>query len=134
MATATLKFVPSGKSFLGDTTQDLVTYYGTITFSAVADVYLTGGIAALSGFALKNMGPYADRAPLEVRTSSQNGQGWKYLWNPATGKLMVFSGGASGAATTGDVELTNNTALNATTPTISTDIVAFAAVFPRSIS
>lgn len=135
MATATLKFIPSTRlTFGGDTTQDNATYYGTLTFSAAADVYLTGGIAALTGFALKNLGPYADRAPLEVRFYSQAGQGWKYLWNNATSKLMVFSGGASGAATTADIELTNNTALNATTPTISTDVVAFAAVFPRSIS
>jgi hypothetical protein len=134
MATATLKFTQTNKSYLGDTTQDLVTFYGTVTFSAAADVYLTGGIAPLAGSAFKNLGPYADRAPLEVRVYSQNGQGWKYLWNVTTSKLMIFSGGASGAATTGDVELSNNTGLNATTPTISTDIVTFAAVFPRSIS
>lgn len=134
MATATLKFNINNKALLGDVTQDLITYFGTVTFSAAADVYLTGGIAALTGSALKNLGPFADRAPLEVRVYSQNGQGWKYLWNPATSKLMVFSGGASGANTTADIELTNNTALNATTPTISTDIVTFAAVFPRSIA
>lgn len=134
MATATLKFNPSSKVPLGDSTQELVSYYGTVTFSAAADVYLTGGIAPLTGFAFKNMGPYADRAPLEVRIYSQGGQGWQYVWNSATSKMMVFGGGASGAATTGAVELTNNTALNATTPTISTDVVAFTAVFPRSIS
>lgn len=134
MATATLKFNANGKVVLGDTTQDVVTYYGTIAFSAAADTYATGGIAPLTGFALANLGPYGNRAPLEVRVYSQNGQGWKYIWNSATSKLMVFSGGASGANTTADIELTNTTALNATTPTISTDIVAFTAVFPRSIS
>lgn len=134
MAVATLKFVPSNKVVLGDVTQDLVTYFGTITFSAAADTYATGGIAPLTGFALKNLGPYGDRAPLEVRVYSQAGQGWKYIWNSATGKLMIFSGGASGANTTADIELTNATALNGTTPTVSTDVVAFTAAFPQSIS
>lgn len=134
MATATFKFVPSTKVVLGDVTQDLVTYYGTITFSAAADTYATGGIAPTTGFGLASLGPFANRAPLEVRIYSQGGQGWHYLWNSATSKLMVFSGGASGANTTADIELTNATALNGTTPTISTDVVAFTVHFPQSIN
>lgn len=134
MATATFKFVPSNKVVLGDVTQDLVTYYGTITFSAAADTYATGGISPTTGFGLAALGPYANRAPLEVRIYSQAGQGWHYLWNSATSKLMVFSGGASGANTTADIELTNATALNGTTPTISTDVVAFTVHFPQSIN
>lgn len=134
MATGTLKFVASNKVVLGDATQDLVTFFGTITLSAAADVYLTGGVAPLAGFGLASLGPYANRAPLEVRVYSQAGQGWHYVWNSATNKLMVFSGGASGANTTADIELTNNTAFNATTPTISTDVIAFTAAFPMSIT
>jgi hypothetical protein len=42
---------------------------------------------------------------------------------------MIIAGGGSGTAAA--VELTTATALNAATPNIFTDVVAFRAVFPR---
>lgn len=131
MATATVKFnittaQPTG---FGSVDQETVTYSGTITFSAAADTYATGGMLPLAGFALKNLGPYADRVPLNIVFDSQSGTGWQYQWNPTTGKLQVFGGGGSG--TTAVTELTNGTALNAATPNIFTDVVVFQAVFPR---
>jgi len=130
MATATFKFVPNTKLAAADFTGRTVTYYGTITFSAVGDVYLTGGIAPLAGFGLPNLGPYGDRTPLKVYVESQAGSGFEYKWNASTNKLQVFSGTGAGA-TSSATELTNNTALNATTPTISTDTINFEATFPR---
>lgn len=134
MATATLKFSINNKAPLGDSSQDVITYYGSIIFSAAADVYLTGGIAPLTGFAPKNLGPYGDRGAVFVDVESTIGTGWRYLWNYTTQKLQIFSGGASGAATTAAVELTNNTALNATTPQIITDNVIFRYIVTDSIS
>ena len=134
MATATIKFVPNIRVNLGDSSQDAVSFYGTITFSAAADTYATGGLLPLAGFAPKNLGPYGDRPPLDVIMYSVAGTGWVYQWNFSTGKLQIFSGGASGAATTAQVELTNGTALNATTPQVFTDVVNFRYVVPDSIS
>jgi hypothetical protein len=132
VATATLKFNPNNaiNSGVGSPDSHTVIYYGTISFSAVADVYLTGGIAPLAGFAPKNLGPYSDRVPLAIYIESQSGSGFEYKWNQATGKLQVFSGTGAGA-TSSATELTNNTALNATTPTISTDVINYVATFPR---
>jgi hypothetical protein len=131
MATATVKFVISNKSLLGDTTQDNVTFYGSITFSAASDTYATGGLLPLAGGAIKNLGPYADRTPLEASVYSQSGSGFQYFWNQSTGKLQIFAGGGSATA---PAELTNGTALSASTPAISTDVVLFRVVVPRSIS
>ena len=131
MATATCKFnittqQPTG---FGSVDQETVAYSGTVTFSAAADTYATGGMLPATGFALKNLGPYADRAPLSWTVASQAGSGWEYEWNQTTGKLMVIAGGGSGVAA--PVELTNNTALNAATPNIFTDVVKFTFFFPR---
>lgn len=130
MATATFKFnkntVLGG---LGDKRQRTVAYYGLIMFSAAGDAYAAGGIAPTSGFALAQLGPYADRTPLYVNVKSRNGSGWTYLWNVATGKLQIFSGNSSGSATTGEAELTA-VALNTTTPQVATDVVEYEAVFP----
>lgn len=130
MATATIKFVPNTKLAAGDTTGRTIRYFGTIAFSAVGDTYATGGMAPAAGSALANLGPYGDRTPLKVYVESQSGSGFEYKWNQSTGKLQVFSGTGAGA-TSAATELTNGTALNATTPTISTDVVNFEAEFPR---
>lgn len=131
MATATIKFIPNpalvtGK---GSVDQETVAYYGSITFSAATDTYLTGGLLPLTGNALLNLGPYADRAPLIIDMFSQSGSGFQYQWNTATGKLQIFAGGGSGTAAA--LEVTTATALNATTPSIFADVVNFVAVFPR---
>ena len=131
MATATIKFVPS-TVLAGEGTVDqrTVTYYGTITFSASGDTYVTGGLAALTGSALLNLGPYGDRTPLQVVAWSTAGSGWNYQWNPTTSKFQIFSG-TSGGATSASSELTTGTALSGGTPEIFTDTISFKAVFPR---
>lgn len=131
MATATVKFVPNPNILSGKGSVDAATvaYYGTISFSAAADTYLTGGLLPLAGFTLASLGPYADRAPVIIDLFSQAGSGFQYMWNVATGKLQIFAGGGSGTAAPS--ELTSGTALNAATPNIFTDVVAFVAVFPR---
>lgn len=131
MATATLKFTPNPNLLQGKGTVDQATvaYYGTVTFSAATDTYLTGGLLPLTGFALLNLGPYADRPPIIIDLFSQAGSGFQYMWNVATGKLQIFAGGGSGTAAPSEV--TTATALNATTPSIFADVVNFVAVFPR---
>lgn len=131
MATATMKFNPSTALVTGKGTVDseTVSYYGNITFSAAADTYATGGLSPATGFDLKSLGPYADRTPLIIDMFTQAGSGFQYMWNVATGKLQIFGGGGSGTAAAS--EITNATALNGTTPTISTDVINFVAVFPR---
>jgi hypothetical protein len=130
MATATFKFNASAKSPLGDVSQDVVTYYGSITFSAATDTYVTGGLLALANFAAINLGPYADRTPLFVDVQSQAGSGLQYFYNFSTKKLQIFAGGGSG--TTGPTEVTNGTALNGTTPQIFTDVVGFQFIVPMT--
>ena len=128
MATATFKFNPSPKAPLGDVSQDIVCFYGSITFSAAADTYLTGGLLPLAGFAAINLGPYSDRVPLFCDIQSQIGSGLNYQYNVVTKKLMILGGGGSGTAAA--VEITNGSALNATTPQIFTDQVAFQMFMP----
>lgn len=132
MATATFKFNPSTTLDTSSTVdQRTVTYYGTITFSAATDTYLTGGLLATTGFALLNLGPYGDRTPLEVRVFATDGSGWQFSYNISAGKLVIFSGAAAADGTNAAVPLTTGTALNATTPALSTATVSFAARFPR---
>jgi hypothetical protein len=130
MATATFKFNPA-PTIPGsdDTTQSTIRFFGTVTFSAAADTYATGGLLPLAGFALKNLGPYADRTPVAAYVESLAGSGLTYYYNIGTGKVQVFGGGGSG--TTGITEITNGTALNGTTPQIFTDVVSFEIVVPR---
>src|SRR5437899_3141963 len=130
MATATLKFVSSNVISLGAIDGELVRYYGTIAFSAAADVYLTNGIAPLTGFDLKALGPFADRQPLWINVFSRAGSGWNYQWNNTAGKLKIFAT-AAGNGTSADQEATNNTALSAFAPNVFTDDIMFEAVFPR---
>lgn len=130
MATATMKFNPNpalgtGK---GSVDQETVAYYGTVTFSAATDTYATGGLLPLAGFAPLNLGPYGDRVPLIFDLVSQAGSGFQYMWNQSTGKMQIFAGGGSATA---PAELTNATALNASTPSIFADVINFIAVFPR---
>lgn len=129
MAAATFKFNITNKVPIGIDDQDIITYVGTITFSAAADTYATGGLLALAGFAALNLGPYADRTPVAVQIGSLAGSGFQYLYNVATKKLMIIAGGGSGTAA--PVEITNNTALNATTPQVFTDVIAFELVFSK---
>jgi hypothetical protein len=130
MATATFKFVPANPPFgPGDVDQHTVVYLGTITFSAAGDTYATGGLLPLAGFGLPNLGPYADRAPIVIYIESLAASGWWYLFNTATGKLKIIS--AAGTGTAAPTEVTNGTALNAATPNIFTDVVAFEARFQR---
>lgn len=132
MATATIKFVMNPNLVMGGRgtiDQATVAYYGTITFSAATDTYATGGLLALTGSALLNLGPYSDRPPLDVSAYSQAGSGFNFQYNSATSKLQIFAGGGSG--TTSPSEVTNNTALNATTPSVFADTIAFVAIFPR---
>lgn len=131
MPTATVKWNITTKqpTSFGSVDQETVTYAGTLTFSAATDTYATGGLLALTGFAVLNLGPYADRTPLAIYVASQAGSGWEYEYNAATKKLMIIAGGGSGTAA--PVELTNTTALNAATPNIFTDVVNFLASFPR---
>ena len=131
MATATMKFTPNPNILPGKGTVDQATvaYYGSITFSAAADTYASGGLLPSTGNALINLGPYADRVPLIIDMFSQAGSGLQYMWNVATGKLQIFGGGGSGTAAPS--EITNGTALNAITPNAFTDVIKFVAVFPR---
>jgi len=129
LATATVKYIANPALTLGDTAQETVIYFGTISFSAATDTYLTGGLLGATGFAVSNLGPYADRAPIYFDVNTQAGSGWEYEYNVATKKLMIIAGGGSGTAAA--VELTTATALNAATSNIFTDVVAFRAVFPR---
>jgi hypothetical protein len=129
LATATVKYIANPALTLGDTAQETVIYFGTISFSAATDTYLTGGLLGATGFAVSNLGPYADRAPIYFDVNTQAGSGWEYEYNVATKKLMIIAGGGSGTAAA--IELTTATALNAATPNIFTDVVAFRAVFPR---
>lgn len=131
MATATIKLNPNPQIGSGKGSPDAmtVTYFGTITFSAATDTYLTGGLAPLAGFGLANLGPYADRTPLITSIFSQAGSGFNYQWNIATGKLQIFAGGGSGTAAPS--EITSGTALNATTPSIFSEVINFSMVFPR---
>jgi hypothetical protein len=131
MATATVKYnITTRPTSWGSVDQETVTFMGTVTFSAAADTYATGGLLALSGFAALNLGPYSDRNPLFVDIQSQAGSGLQYEYNVATKKLQIFGGGGSG--TTAPSEITNATALNATTPQIFTDVVAFQFFFQRN--
>lgn len=129
MALGTFKFNITNKVPIGVDDQDIITYYGTITFSAAADTYATGGLLALAGFAALNLGPYSDRNPIGFVVQSLSGSGYGYEYNVATKKLMIIAGGGSGTAA--PVELTNGTALNAATPNIFTDVVAFALIFSK---
>ena len=129
MATATVKFVP-GTVVSSTVDQKTITYLGTVTFSAAADTYATGGLAALTGSAFLNLGPYGDRTPLWVEVQSSAGSAWNYQWNTSTSKLQIFSG-TSGGATSAPTELTNGTALSGGTPEIFTDTISFRANFPR---
>src|SRR6266446_9886104 len=116
MATATFKFVPNPSlGGFGDKAQRSVTYYGTIVFSAAADTYLTGGLLPLTGFALKNLGPYADRTALFNYVTSTAGLAFFYLWNKSTGKPQIFASPA-GNGTSAQGEATTGTALSALTP------------------
>lgn len=127
MGVATFKFNVTNLAPLGDTTQDLVTYYGTLSFSAAADTYATGGLAPTTGFAITTLGPYADRALLDQNIIGSGSL--EYRWNAATSKLMIFAGGGSG--TSGTTEVTNGTALNGVTPNVFTDVITFRLTFPR---
>jgi hypothetical protein len=131
MATATIKFniTTNQPTAFGSVDQETVTYSGTVTFSAAGDTYATNGLLPLAGFALANLGPYADRAPNYWTIESVAGSGWEYEWVSSTGKLKIIAGGGSGTAA--PVELTNGTALNAATPNIFTDVVNFSFTFPR---
>lgn len=130
MPTATMKFVPNPNLLQGKGSidQSTVAYYGTITFSAATDTYATGGLLPLAGSALVNLGPYSDRTPVIIDIFSQAGSGFQFGWNVGTGKFQVFGGGGSATA---PAELTNATALNATTPSLFADVINFVAVFPR---
>jgi len=128
MATATFEFNINNRVPLGEKNQKTVRYYGTITFSAAADVYATGGLLPTTGFDLKHLGPYGDRVPLIVLIKSANASGFDYEWNQSTGKLEILSNAGSGTAA--PTEITNGTALSATTPAISGDVINFEAVFP----
>jgi len=129
MPTATFKFNIKNNVPIGVDDQDILTYIGTITFSAAADTYATGGLLALAGFAALNLGPYADRAPIVAIVESLSGSGYQYLYNVATKKLMIIAGGGSNVAA--PVELANATALNVAVPNIFTDVVAFQLIFPK---
>lgn len=132
MAVATIKLVPNPnlvQGGRGTVDQATVAYYGTITFSAATDTYASGGLSPLAGFGPASLGPYGDRAPVIFDLVSQAGSGFQYMWNASTGKLQIFAGGGSGTAAAS--ELTNGTALNASTPSIFADVVNFVAVFPR---
>lgn len=129
MAVATFKFNPKSNVVLGEDSGDCIRYFGTITFSAAADTYATGGMSPVAAFDAKSLGPYADRDPILVVIQSLRGSGYEYFYNTATKKLMIIAGGGSGTAA--PVELTNGTALNAATPNIFTDVLAFELVFPK---
>lgn len=131
MATATVKFANNTVlSGIGDKRQRTIAFYGSMTFSASGDTYLTGGLLALSGFAFLNLGPYGDRAPLKVQIWSTAGSGWNYQWNTSTSKLQIFSG-TSGGATSASTELTTGTALSGGTPEIFTDTISFELIVPN---
>lgn len=129
MAVATFRFVPKSSIVLGEDSGDCVRFFGSVTFSAAADTYATGGLSPLAGFDAKSLGPYADRDPLIAIVQSLRGSGYEYFYNTSTKKLMIIAGGGSGTAA--PVELTNATALNAATPNIFTDVLAFELVFPK---
>lgn len=132
MATATFKYVlnPNLGGF-GDIGQRSVGYYGSIVFSAATDTYLTGGLLPAAGFALKNLGPFADRTPLYNYIQSSVGIAFFYLWNTATGKLQIFGSGA-GSGTAPQTEYTTAQALNAGgAASPASDTILFQSCFPR---
>lgn len=129
MATATFKFNITNKVPIGVDDQDILTYFGTITFSAAADTYATGGLLAAAGFAALNLGPYADRVPILEIVESLIGSGWGYEYNVNTKKLMIIGGGGSNTAAA--VEVANGTVLSAAVPNIFTDSVAFQLIFAK---
>lgn len=124
MATGTVKYNISNKVPLGEKNQKTVRYYGTITFSAAADTYATGGLLPLAGFAPKTLGPFGDRTPVSFYVESATGSGWWYVFNTSTGKLQIFGGGAGANAAAS--ELAAGQALT----TEFADTVIFEAVFP----
>lgn len=131
MAVATYTLTQSARlEPLGSKDQKTLTFWGSITFSAAADTYATGGVSPLATTVLKALGPYANTAPLAVTLHSARGTGFQYQFDTSTNKILIFSGAAAADGTTGAVQLTNGTALNATTPTISTDVVRYEIVFP----
>jgi len=129
MATATFKFNVKSNIFIGEDSQDVIRYFGTVTFSAAADTYATGGLLAAAGSDAKSLGPYSDRDPILMVITSLRGSGFEYQYNTSTKKLMIIAGGGSGTAA--PVELTNGTALNVATPNIFTDVVGFELTFPK---
>ena len=186
MATATPIYTINPSLPLGEALQKTVRFYGTVTFSAVGDTYATGGLAAKTGSAFKNMGaPYSDRAPIFVKIWSAAGSGLDYEYVVSSGLLKIFGGGSAsggtiasvinlaagnsgtvspvtlsanannaaltnnnnatpltgitgvvstftGNAVSGAGEIANTTALNGTTPAVSTDVVKFELVVVRN--
>lgn len=128
MATATVKYNLNSAVPGGEKKAKTISYYGTISVSAASDTYATSGLAALTGFALKNLGPFADRIPLEMRIFSLAGTGVSYNYVNSSGLLLIRGGGGSGTAA--PVEITNGTALSGTTPAISTDVISFILIVP----
>lgn len=122
---ATVSYVKNAKFPLGETFQDSVVYYGSLTFSGAGDTYGTGGLPATTGKGLAALGPYSDRTPVSVSFKSVGGYDYNYI--ASTGKLLIIAGGGSGTAA--PVEVTDTTALNAATPNINLDTVTFAAKF-----
>src|SRR5258706_6586370 len=98
MATATFKFNITNKVPIGVDDQDILTYFGTITFSAAADTYATGGLLAAAGFAALNLGPYSDRTPILEIVESLIGSGWGYEYKLETKKMMIICGGRPATA------------------------------------
>lgn len=98
MATATANYVVNPAFPFGEKLQHTIRYYGTVTFSAAGDTYATGGLAAKSGSAFKNIGPYADRTPIFVKvwSSALSGLTYGYL---SSGLLKILGGGGSGGGT-----------------------------------
>lgn len=100
MATATVIYTINPSLPLGEMMQHTVRFYGTATFSAAGDTYATGGLAAKTGSAFKNIGaPYSDRTPVFVKVWSASGSGFLYEYVVSSGFLKIFGGGSSGGGT-----------------------------------
>lgn len=76
-----------------ESSQKVIRLYATVAVSASPATYAAGGLAVdLSG-----LGPYIEAPRLiHQNVASNEGSGYVYVYNPATGKLMILEGDGAG--------------------------------------
>ena len=97
--------------------------YGTMTFSAAADTYTSGGIPV--SLALPRV--KASRPPVKIEVNSRTGSGYNYVFVPGTtianGLLKIQVGGAAVSSPAADI------AAAAIGAPVFNDVVEFEALF-----